>query len=82
MGVGDDEFMAGVMAGDTEAEPTGTVDGETGAVTLDDAERSGDYGVFDEIARRTLLADGRVLAVRAGEVPTGAPAAAILRYPI
>jgi hypothetical protein len=68
---------------DIDANRPGTVDEETGAVTLDDgAERGGDYGVFDEIARRTLLADGRVLAVRAAEVPTGAPAAAILRYPI
>ena len=38
------------------------------------------YGVIDEIARRVYLAGGRVLAVRAGEVPGDGPTAAILRY--
>lgn len=38
------------------------------------------YGVVDEIARRVLLSSGRVLAVRADEVPGDGPAAAILRY--
>ncbi|WP_067710478.1 baeRF11 domain-containing protein [Nocardia yamanashiensis] len=37
-------------------------------------------GVLDEIARRTLLSGGRVLAVRAEDIPEGGPAAAILRY--
>jgi hypothetical protein len=49
---------------------------------LDDEERPGDYGVLDELARRTLLADGRVMAVRAADVPVEAAAAAILRYPV
>jgi hypothetical protein len=38
--------------------------------------------VLDEIARRVVLSGGRVLAVRAGEVPGGVSAAAILRYPV
>jgi hypothetical protein len=38
------------------------------------------YGVVDEIARRVLLAGGRVLAVRAPDVPGEGPVAAILRY--
>jgi hypothetical protein len=68
---------------DIDASLAGTLDEETGAVALDAEERPGDYGVLDELARRTLLADGRVLAVRAADLPVeGAPAAAILRYPV
>ena len=67
---------------DIDAHVPGTVDEETGAVALDDAERPGDYGVVDEICRRVILNDGTVLAVRAADVPGGGPAAAILRYPV
>ncbi|HEY2714794.1 MAG TPA: hypothetical protein VGI73_01080 [Solirubrobacterales bacterium] len=65
---------------DIDAELPGSLDAESGAITPgpDDAH---DYGVLDEIARRVIAADGRVLAVRAGEVPGDGPAAAILRYP-
>jgi hypothetical protein len=38
--------------------------------------------VIDELCRRVLLTDGKVLAVRAADVPGGGPAAAILRYPV
>jgi hypothetical protein len=67
---------------DIDAKLSGTIDEETGAVSLDEVERPGDYGVVDELCRRVILADGRVLAVRADEVPGGGPAAAILRYPV
>jgi hypothetical protein len=67
---------------DIDASLAGTIDEETGAVTLDPEERPGDYGLLDELARRTLLADGRVMAVRATDVPGDGPAAAILRYPV
>ncbi|HTT94865.1 MAG TPA: hypothetical protein VMF55_09340 [Solirubrobacterales bacterium] len=67
---------------DIDGNVPGTVDAETGAVTLDGEEAPGDYGVIDEIARRVILADGTVLAVRAAEVPGDGPAAAILRYPV
>jgi hypothetical protein len=66
---------------DIDAKLAGTIDEESGAVSLDDTERAGDYGVIDELCRRVILADGTVLAVRAAEVPGGGPAAAILRYP-
>jgi hypothetical protein len=66
---------------DIDARLPGTVDEETGAVTLDQAEQPGDYGVTDEICRRVILNGGTVLAVRADDVPGGGPAAAILRYP-
>lgn len=67
---------------DIDTTVPGTVDEETGAVTLDEAPGVDDYGVVDEIARRVILADGTVLAVRGDEVPGGGPAAAILRYPV
>jgi len=60
----------------------GSVDEESGVVSLDDVEQDGDYGVIDELCRRVILTGGRVLAVRAADVPGGGPAAAILRYPV
>jgi hypothetical protein len=36
--------------------------------------------VVDAIVRRVLLSGGRVLAVRAPDMPGGGPVAAILRY--
>jgi hypothetical protein len=53
-----------------------------GALTLDDGDDAANYGVVDEIARRVLLARGRVLAVRSEDIPGQGPAAAILRYPV
>lgn len=67
---------------DIDAKLAGTIDEESGAVTLDEGERAGDYGVIDELCRRVILTDGTVLAVRAADVPGGGPAAAILRYPV
>ncbi|MEO6867817.1 MAG: hypothetical protein ABI200_07330 [Gaiellales bacterium] len=59
----------------------GSIDEMTGAVTIDEADDAINYGVVDEIVRRVLLSRGRVLAVRADEVPGDGAAAAILRYP-
>ena len=63
---------------DVDEKLPGHVDEDSGAVTFaeDDADS---YGVVDEIARRVLLTGGRVLAVRAPNVPGGGPLAAILR---
>ena len=58
----------------------GTLDDETGALELSEADDAVDYGVVDEIARRVWQARGTVLAVRGDQVPGGGPAAAILRY--
>lgn len=66
---------------DIDTNVPGFVDEETGEITAGDDDAS-DYGVLDEIARRVLLTDGRVLAVRHDEVPGDGPAAAILRYPV
>lgn len=60
----------------------GFVDETDGTLTLDDSDDAANYGVVDEIARRVLLARGRVLAVRREDVPGGGPVAAILRYPV
>lgn len=60
----------------------GFVDEETGAITLGTAGDAHDYGVLDEVARRTFLNGGRVLAVRRPDIPDGAQLAAILRYAV
>lgn len=69
---------------DIETYVPGSIDDATGAIVEDPAgaEAPGDYGLIDEIARRVLLSDGHVLAVRGDEVPGGGAAAAILRYPV
>jgi Bacterial archaeo-eukaryotic release factor family 11 len=64
---------------DIDAKVPGEVDEATGAVAFTEDDASS-YGVADEIARRVLLSGGRVLAVRAPEVPGEGPLAAILRY--
>ena len=60
----------------------GTVDDATGAVVFADHAGAGSYGVVDEIARRVILAQGKVLGVRKDDIPGGKPLAAILRYPV
>jgi Bacterial archaeo-eukaryotic release factor family 11 len=60
----------------------GTVDEESGAVAFAEVDDAVAYGVVDEIARRTWLHGGRVLAVRREDVPGGGAAAAILRYAV
>jgi hypothetical protein len=60
----------------------GTIDEQSGAVSFAPASSSDRYGVVDEIARRTWLAGGTVLAVRSDEIPAHGPVAAILRYRI
>jgi Bacterial archaeo-eukaryotic release factor family 11 len=67
---------------DIDESVPGYVDEADGALTLDDADDAANYGVVDEIARRVLLARGRVLAVRRADIPGDGPAAAIMRYPV
>jgi hypothetical protein len=61
----------------SDASVPGSVDEDDGAVSLAEVDVAGNYGVVDEIARRVLLARGRVLAVRREDVPGGGPVAAI-----
>jgi Bacterial archaeo-eukaryotic release factor family 11 len=67
---------------DIDESVPGSVGEADGALTLDDSDDAVNYGVVDEIARRVLLARGRVLAVRREDVPGEGPAAAIMRYPV
>ena len=60
----------------------GFVDEESCAVTLDEGGDAANYGVVDELARRVLLTGGRVLALRADDIPGETATAAILRYPV
>ncbi len=69
------------MLVDIDAVVPGTVADADGAVTLASAPGPGGYGIVDEIARRVILSGGRVLGVRAADIPGGKPLAAILRYP-
>jgi hypothetical protein len=64
---------------DIDAVVPGSIDEETGEVTF--GEPGADtYGVVDEIARRVWLNGGRVLAVRADDLPSATHVAALLRY--
>jgi hypothetical protein len=67
---------------DMDAVVPGTVADEDGAVSFGEPDRAETYGVVDEIARRTLLAGGRVVSARRADVPGGGDVAAILRYPV
>jgi len=60
----------------------GEIDEETGRVTTEDHNDAHTYGITDEITRRVLMSGGRVLAVRATEVPGGGVVAALLRFPL
>jgi hypothetical protein len=70
------------LLADIDESVPGFVDEESGAVTLDEGDDAANYGVVDELARRVLLSGGRVLALRADDIPGDTPAAAILRYPV
>jgi hypothetical protein len=70
----------GTVVLDVDAHVPGTVDDATGAVEFAEQASTETYGVTDEIARRVLRHGGRVVAVRAADVPLGGAAAAILRY--
>lgn len=66
---------------DIDHKVSGTIDDETGAVTLVEHDDAVHYGVIDEIVRRALLSDARVFAVRAEQVPSDTGVAAVLRFP-
>lgn len=61
---------------------SGSIDETTGVVTIDEGDDSTNYGIVDEIVRRVLVSRGRVLAVRAADVPGNGAAAAHLRYSV
>jgi hypothetical protein len=65
---------------DMNDDAQGTIDEETGALTLASTASASSYGIVDEIAGRALASGARVLAVRSSDMPDGQPIAAILRY--
>jgi hypothetical protein len=71
-----------VLLVDIDVSIDGTVDPEDGRLKIDETDTLSNYGVVDEIAKRVLDSGGRVLAVRKEQVPSGADAAAILRFAV
>ncbi|WP_280400615.1 hypothetical protein [Nocardia carnea] len=69
----------GTLLVDIDASIPGTVSAD-GAVTFAEPTAAEAPGILDEISRRVLLTGGEVLAVRAADLPDGAPIAGILRY--
>lgn len=75
---------------DIDRRVPGTLDEETGVVRFADDEPgagsgtpvSGNYGVVDEILRRSLVGKAKVYALRAEDVPGGGAVAAGVRFPI
>jgi len=65
---------------DFDAVVPGLVSETDGSVTYAVRDNAENYSVVDEIARRALSSDARVLGARRDELPDRAPAAAILRY--
>lgn len=60
----------------------GYVDENTAEIVESNEDDTSNYGVGDEILRRTLIVDGKVYAVRADDMPDGAALAATFRYPV
>jgi hypothetical protein len=67
--------MVDTLMVDIDAAVPGSID-DNGALLPDESGND----LVDEIARRVLGSSGRVMALRAGDIPRGSPAAAILRY--
>jgi Bacterial archaeo-eukaryotic release factor family 11 len=65
---------------DFDAVVPGLISETDGSVTYAVRDNAENYSVVDEIARRALSSDARVLGARRDELPDRAPAAAILRY--
>lgn len=60
----------------------GYIDEETAEVVESEEDDASNYGVGDEILRRTLIVNGKVYAVRAEDMPNGTALAATFRYPV
>ncbi|MFF1572339.1 hypothetical protein ACFVWR_06285 [Leifsonia sp. NPDC058292] len=67
---------------DIDRRVPGTIDDESGAITLADDDEPGNYGVVDEIIRRSLASKAKVYALRAEDVPGGGAVAAAVRFPV
>lgn len=67
---------------DIDHQIPGTISETDGAVTFASGPDASTYDVVDEIAGRAILTGARFLGVRKSDIPSNAPLAAILRYPI
>jgi hypothetical protein len=67
---------------DIDANVPGTIDPDSGAVSLAAEGSAATYGVIDEIIRRAMATGARVIATRAENLPAGAAMVALLRYPL
>jgi hypothetical protein len=70
----------GTLFVDVGAHVPGDLDEENGELTLDIEDDASNHCVVDEILRRAILSDARILAVGAGDVPGGGPVAALFRF--
>jgi len=71
--------MVDTLLVDIDAAVPGSIS-ESGEITYADRTDSDTPDVVNEICRRVIRTDGRILAVRTENMPDGAVAAAILRY--
>lgn len=60
----------------------GYLSDETAEIIESNEDNASNYGVGDEVLRRTLLVNGKVYAVRGNDMPDGAALAATFRYPV
>ncbi len=67
---------------DMEIFVPGNVDETTGEVVPASEGQFPDYGVTDEIASRVLAQGGRVISVRAQDLPSDTPLVALLRFAV
>ncbi len=67
---------------DIDQRIAGYIDENTAEVVESEGDDASNYGVGDEVLRRTLIVNGKVYAVRADDMPDGASLAATFRYPV
>ena len=67
---------------DIDRRVPGSLDDETGKIAYGDDDAPGNYGVVDEIIRRSLASKAKVYALRAEDVPGGGAVAAAVRFPV
>lgn len=67
---------------DIDRRVPGSLDDETGKIAYLDDDTAGNYGVVDEIIRRSLASKAKVYALRAEDVPGGGAVAAAVRFPV
>jgi hypothetical protein len=67
---------------DIDGRVPGTIDEETGEVTLAADDSPGSYGIVDEVMRKSLASRAKVYGLQAEDIPGGGPVAAAIRFPL